>query len=111
MATTPITPEQVKEFMAKQGFYESYRAMNGSETSSITFLSEVQNENSARHYIPPFGCTVYLKNQEFEFFYVISKSINRLVSPRCSPVTNQQHFDGICGTFEQQVKILHRYCE
>lgn len=110
MSSIPITPAEAKAFMEKQGFYENYRAMNGNEISSITFLSEEQNPNSERHRIPPFGCTVYMKDQSFEFFYAVPHSINKLTTPKCSPVTKQEHFDNICAKFEQQVKILARYC-
>ena len=92
------------DLMNKRGFSQCARAYtnNGSVVQSITFLTEFNEDK------PTYSCTVYLESREFELFYAIPCSINKLVTPKCGSVLNSEHFDRIRNKFEQQVNVLHK---
>lgn len=92
------------DWMKSRGFYSSVRnyTNNGNTLHSITFTTEFEEDK------PSYCCTVYLESREFEFFYAVPRSINKLVSPKCGSFENTDHFNRIRNKFEQQVLVLHK---
>ena len=105
-----LNKEQVIEKMSERGFTVSSYAMEHDNVIGIHFMSEPQcREGSNRTYIPAIGCNVDLKKEEFELVYAIPYSINKLSTPKCGSLMNDDHFDKLCIKFEEHAHILYRY--
>ena len=100
----------VEEKMNERGF-TVYATINGSKLQFISkhmydFGYEDRTLPSQRQ--PVINVLVNLENGEFECLYNMSKSINKLTSPKCSPVMNDEHFDRIVMKFESEAKWLSK---
>jgi hypothetical protein len=96
--------------MNERGF-TVYATINGSKLQFISkhmydFGYEDRTPPSQRQ--PVINIFVNLDDGEFECFYNMSKSMNQLKSPKCSPVMNDEHFDRIVMKFESEAKWLSR---
>lgn len=96
--------------MEQRGFTINSYSMDNGKIIAIHFMSKEEYvPNTTRIRTPSFACNVNLKNEEFDFAYVVPYSINTLRSPKCSPVTKDDHFDKILNKFADQVHVLYRY--
>lgn len=51
------------------------------------------------------------ETQEFELAWVIPKSIFQISCPKCSPFTNEEHFDKMYRKFKQTIRIYKEAIE
>lgn len=103
----PITREQCISTMSRYGYSLQSTAVNGGQIISLTFLSD--ECSSGRLPVPVYACRITLETQEFELFWCVPGSINSVVTPKCSPVTNEDHFNKIAAKFESHIAILNKY--
>lgn len=100
----------VEEKMRERGF-TVYATINGAK---LQFVSKHMYDFSYEDRTPPsqrepiINILVNLENGEFECFYNVEKSINKLICPKCSPVMNDEHFDRIVMKFETEAKWLEK---
>lgn len=102
--------EQVIEKMHERGYTRMMESRNSKdETVSITFMNEtlsIVNENLSG---PLYSVEVWVEDGEFQFMYSMRTSINKLVSPRCGSVMNDEHFSRLATKFEREVAVLHEH--
>ena len=51
------------------------------------------------------------ETQEFELAWVIPKSIFQICCPKCSPFTNEEHFNKMYRKFKQTIRIYKEAIE
>lgn len=93
--------------MMKERNFSLSMISNGSNGEAVTmyFITE-PTELKGKVISPAFGCEVRLEDAGFRFIYAVPKSINKLETPWCSPVTNEDHFYNICVRFETAAAVL-----
>lgn len=58
--------------------------------------------------VPVYSVTVWPEDA-FQASYSLSTSVNKLVTPRCSSISNDEHFNRIIGKFEKEVALLEGF--
>lgn len=96
-----LDSKQVIKKMQERGFTESMRSVrNGYEPVTITF-STMRLDGT------DISCTVNLDTGSFSFLWCIPSSINRIVTPECSPFDDDEHFHKIYRKMFKHVRILY----
>ena len=96
-----LDAKQVIETMGRRGFSESLRSVrNGCEPITITFTTMRLDGTD-------ISCTVNLEKETFKFEWCVPCSINRLISPDCSSLFNDEHFHRIYRKMLKHVRILY----
>ena len=104
-----LTEKKLDELMKERGYSKSFVSKDGNnDTIAVCYICSFQD--SKRFPVPAYSCMVTLSNEEFEFTYTLNDSILKLVSPKCSPVSMENHFNNIAIKFEHAISILHKYC-
>lgn len=101
--------KQIMDLMEIYGFTFNMETRNGQgKATALYFMSEpeYQGHKKDRMTVPPYNCTIYPGTNEFEFTYEVPGSINRLVTPKCSPFANEEHFNRMGTKFGQMVRTL-----
>lgn len=102
--------QEIKDMMRDRKFAFNMEFKDGEgNTTSLNFISEpvYHRHRKDQIVVPSFNCTVYPKSGEFDFTYMVPGSINKLETPKCSPVGNEEHFNRICVKFESMVQVLY----
>lgn len=83
---------------------------NNNKVISYYFVSEPVYHRRHKDVImiPTYGCTVYQDSGDFQFTYAVPKSINKLETPKCGSLENEDHFYNICAKFESAVQALYQ---
>lgn len=103
----------IEDKMKERGFvvYSTIGSTNLQFISEHMYDFNYEEKTSPRQRKPVINIIVNLRNEEFECFYNLSKSINQLKSPKCSPIMSDEHFDKIVTRFETEAKWLSRLTE
>lgn len=101
---------EIEAVMEKRGYSKIMEAHKGENVESITFILDADNKVSSYGLIvPTYSVTVFMEDEEFQFTYSSAKSINKLVSPKCSSFMMQEHFDRIARAFEREASALYSF--
>ncbi|MBY6948393.1 hypothetical protein [Clostridium botulinum] len=88
--------KEIEDLMEQRGF--TLWATLGNK--KLQFLSNNDNTDLV------INCIINPETEEFEFKYLVSKSVMQLVNPKCSPFTNKKHFEGMLNKFMRAVEEL-----
>ncbi|MGN0485528.1 MAG: hypothetical protein ACI4HI_18470 [Lachnospiraceae bacterium] len=105
-----MTKKEMVALLEERGNWSMLHLSNGPNgIVSATFLYEpTEEEKQKRFPIPGYCCEIF-SDESFRFTYAHFKSGNVLSSPKCSPVTNKEHFERIQMQFEQNAAALAKY--
>ena len=105
-----MTRKEMLELLKVRGNWTlSYLCDSSNGLVSSTFqYNPDEEEKNARVPIPEYCCEVF-PDKSFRFVYVLRKSGNTLYSPKCSPISNEEHFERIQTQFEHNAAALEKY--
>lgn len=95
-----LDAKQVIAKMNERGFSESMRMVSGTTTTCITFATMRLDGTD-------ISCTVNLEEETFAFMWCIPCSINRISTPPCSPVLDDNQFNRIYRKIFKHVRLLY----
>ena len=96
-----LDEKQVIEKMRERGFSETMRSVkNGYDPVTITFCTMRLDDTD-------IACTVNLVDETFRFDWCVPHSINRLTTPDCGSLFNDEHFHKLYRKMLKHVRILH----
>jgi len=114
-STVPAVDDNVAKIvnkMRERGYSKLCESLTGDELVSITFVYvTTETQKQSRFPVPPYSVTVWVEDEEFQFCYGLSSSINKLISPKCGSFMNDEHFDRLAMKFEREAAVLYKYCE
>ena len=96
-----LDEKQVIEKMRERGFSETMRSVkNGYNPVTITFCTMRLDSTD-------IACTVNLVDETFRFDWCVPHSINRLTTPDCGSLFNDEHFHRLYRKMLKHVRILN----
>lgn len=96
-----LDAKQVIEKMDERGFTETMRSVKDGYTPvTITFMTMRLDGTD-------ISCMVNLEEETFEFGWCVPCSINRLSTPPCSPVLDDNQFHRIYRKILKHVRLLY----
>lgn len=95
-----LDKQKVKEVMSNRGFYVQMLCNQGDHAISITF-------NTMKMDGADIACTVNLVDETFKFEWCVPHSINRLVTPDCGSLFNDEHFHKLYRKMLKHARILN----
>lgn len=96
-----LDANQVVDKMKERGFTESMRSVKNSyETVTITFSTMKLDGTD-------ISCTVNLEQETFSFVWCVPYSINKLSTPDCGSLFNDEHFHKLYRKMLKHVRILY----
>lgn len=100
----------IEETMRERGYSKVMEQLKKDELVGITFVLERDDKiSSFGLVVPKYSVTVFLEDEEFQFVYSSEKSINKLISPKCSSLMMTEHFDRLVRAFEREASVLYHY--
>jgi hypothetical protein len=99
-----LDAKQVIAKMNERGFTETMHMCSGGATTCITFMTMRLDGTD-------ISCTVNLEEETFAFMWGVPCSINRLSTPPCSPVLDDNQFNRIYRKILKHVRLLYTELE
>lgn len=91
-----MSKEETRELAEKQGF-SLWATLGGKKL-------QMMDRDGINLIVDP-------ETQEFELAWVIPKSIFQISCPKCSPFTNEEHFNKMYRKFKQTIRIYKEAIE
>jgi len=102
--------EKIIEKMQQRGYTKVLEHRNAkNETVSIGFMNEIPSVADGNLSGPLYSIEVWVEDGEFQCSYTMRTSINKLVSPKCGSLMNDEHFNLIVKKFEKEVAVLYNH--
>lgn len=95
-----ISYNEVTKLMSSYGYMESSRSAVQGEVFSVSFHPrDFMNDYN-------YEVTVELDSENFQFFYVVPKSVVKVTLGPAGPVTNEVHFNKMRDKFLEVIGVL-----
>lgn len=95
-----LDAEKVAQKMRERGFTESMRSVDGNRDAiTITFATMRLDGTD-------IACTVNLADESFNFVWCVPHSINKLSTPNCGSLFDDDHFNRLHDDMHRQAVIL-----
>ncbi|MBY6918154.1 hypothetical protein [Clostridium botulinum] len=88
--------KEIEDLIEERGFM-LWATLGG---KNLQFLSKNDNNDLV------INCIIYPETKEFEFKYLVPYSVIQLVNPKCSPFTDEKHFNKMLNKFMEVVNKL-----
>ena len=95
-----ISYDEVTKLMSSYGYVESSRSTIKGEIFNVSFHPrDFMNDYN-------YEVTVGLDSEDFKFFYLVPKSVVKVILGPAGPVTNEAHFNKMRDKFLEVIGVL-----
>lgn len=92
--------EQVEKVMSGRSFNKTSVSKDDGQIVGVSFCTRHLDGMD-------ITCTVNLVKETFRLGWSVPNSINRLETPECSPLSDDEHFNRLYDKLHRQVEILY----
>lgn len=95
-----MTYDEVTKLMSSYGYMESSRSSVQGKVTGVSFHhQDFMNDYN-------YEVTVSLDSEDFKFFYLVPKSVVKVILGPAGPVTNEAHFNKMKDKFLEVIGVL-----
>lgn len=99
-----MTEQEYQNVMAGYGFSYQTKTYQNGRPKQLYFCSAPVHTADGKE--ASYTCMIDMETGFFKLSYQVPTTINRLVTPECSKITDEDHFWKIAKKFERSVIVL-----